>query len=443
MRALTRTLLLLVLLSPGPAAAFDFEEEEEKIFDVHGEMSNLLLWRNDGDFDPTIPYDEEEGQSVGAVTSFFRSNLAFRPLDGIELVYESELGLNFYSRHDPDQWSPTADEYMAFKHREIYSKFQLDLLELKVGYQRIRDPGDLFLSHWFGAFRADLDLMRLRATLFVGQLPDSTFEGIDARENNFIHDNVITGLTLSYDILSEALSVDLGSYYLYDTRITRKELLLSTSYLGLRYRSDVLQVGLYGYLQAGWWGASGVAAINQKILSWAATGRIALLTPYVDITLHSLALSPDDNGHGNRQLGSFFTSGKNSSSTLLLTEDEIRDRYDNFDEQMAGRWGSFFLSRAGLSVTDLSLTGKVGDFFFPQLILGTGHVLNMTNAGGYTYAGFEADLVLRVRFLERVDIVLVGQFFQPGQAAAAFVNETDRTAIEQVHGIQFGTVLTF
>jgi hypothetical protein len=443
MRTLAQTILVLTLLAPLPAAAFDFEEEEEKIFEVHGEMSNLLLWRNDGDFDPTIPYYEEEGQSVGAVSSFYKTNLAYRPLDSIELVYESELGLNFYSRNDPDQWFPTANDYVAFKHREFYSKFSLDLLELKVGYQRIRDPADLFLSHWFGAFRADLDLMRLRAGIFAGQLPDSTYEGLEIRDNNFVHDNFIGGLTFSYDIIMETLTLDLGSYFLYDSRIARKELILSTSYLGMRYKSDVLQASLYGYVQGGWWESSGVSGIDQEIFAWAAAGRIAFLSPYVDIALHSVALSPDDNGHGNRQLGTFFASGKNSSATLMLTEDEIRDRYDNLDEQMAGRWGSFFLNRAGLSITDLSLTGKVGDFFFPQLILGTGFVLNKTNAGGHVYAGFEADLVLRIRFLEKVDMVLVGQFFQPGRAAASFVNETDRTTTEQVHGIQFGTVLTF
>jgi len=423
--------------------AFDFEDEEEKVFEVHGEMSNLLLWRNDSDFDPTIPYYEEEGQSVGAVSSFFKSNLAYRPLDNVELVYESELGLNFYSRNNPDQWFPTADDYVAFKHREFYSKFQLDLLELKIGYQRVRDPADLFLSHWFGAFRADLDLMRLRASLFAGQLPDSTYEGLEIRDNNFVHDNFISGLTLSYDVIMETLTVDLGTYFLYDSRVARKELILSTSYLGMRYNSDIFQASLYGYVQGGWWRASGVVGIDQEVFAWAAAGRIAFLSPYVDFALHSIVLSPDDNGHGNRQLGTFFASGKNGSATLLLTEDEIRDRYDNLDEQMAGRWGAFFLNRAGLSVTDLSITGKVGEFFFPQLILGTGLVLNKTNAGGHVYAGFEADLVLRLRFLEKVDAVLVGQFFQPGRAAATFVNETDLSATDQVHGVQFGTVLTF
>lgn len=443
MRALCTTLLLLTLLLPLPASAFDFDVEEEKAFEVHGEMSNLLLWRNDGDFDATIPYYEEEGQSVGAVSSFFRSNLAYRPLEDVELFYESELGLNFYSRNDPDQWFPTANDYVAFKHREFYSKFQLDLLELKVGYQRIRDPADLFLSHWFGAFRADVDLMRLRAGLFAGQLPDSTYEGMEIGDNNFVHDNFIGGLTLSYDVIMESLSVDLGSYFLYDSRIARKELILSTSYLGMRFNSETLQASLHGYLQGGWWRDSGVAGIDQEIFAWAAAGRIAFLSPYVDIALSSVALSPDDSGHGNRQLGSFFASGKNNSTTMIFSEDEIRDRYDNLDEQMAGRWGSFFLNRAGLSITDLSFTGKVGEFFFPQLILGTGMVLNTTNSDGHLYAGFEADLILRLRFLERVDAVLVGQLFQPGRATATFVNKTDLAATEQIHGIQFGTILTF
>jgi hypothetical protein len=445
MSAFRMTLLLLLVAPAWPALGqdFDFGAEEEKTFELHGESSNLLLWRNDRDFDPTIPYYEEEGQSVGAISSFFKTQLTYRPLDNIELFYESELGLNFYSRNDPDQWFPAADDFVAFKHREFYTRLKLDLLELRIGYQRIQDPTDLFLSHWFGAFRADLDLMRLRAGAFIGQLPDSTYEGLEIRDNNFVHDNVIGGLTLSYDILLEELIAEVGTYFLYDSRIPRKELLLSTSYAGLRYESDILRASLHGLVQAGRWQASGVAGIDQTILAWAASAKVTYLSPYVDVGITSTALSPDDNGHGNRRLGTFFASGKNHSASLLLTEDEIRDRYDNFDEQMAGRWGAFFTARAGLSVTDLSITGKVGDFFFPQLIVAAGFVLNPENAGGHSYAGFEADLVLRIRFLTRVDMVLVGQFFQPGKAAATFVNETDLTATEQIHGLQFGTVVTF
>ncbi len=449
MRTRSTTLLVAALLALSfgavrPAFAFDFgEEEEPKVFELHGEVSDLFLWRNDSDFDPTIPYYEEEGQSVGGITSFFKSQLTYRPLDGIELFYESELGLNFYSRNNPDQHFPAADDYVAFKHREFYSKFKLDLLELKVGYQRIQDPSDLFLSHWFGAFRADLDLMRLRAGAFVGQLPDQTYEGIEIRDNNFIHDNVIGGLTFSYDLLMEALTLDAGTYLMYDTRVARKELLLSTSYLGLRYRSDIVRASLHGLLQAGRWEASGVAGIDQQILAWAFAAKVGVMTPYVDIDLASFALSPDDEHHGNRRLGAFFYSGKNSSRTRLLTEDELRDRYDNYDEQFSSRWASFFVARGGLSVTDLSLTGKVGDFFFPQLIAGVAFALNPDNTGGSRYAGFEADLVLRLRFLEKVDFVAVAQVFLPGDAASPFVNETDLSATEQVHGFQVGTAFSF
>jgi hypothetical protein len=447
MKAITvvTCLAAAVLTYPGLLFAFDFDDPEPSIFSIHGEVSNLLLWRSDRDFDPTIPFYEEEGQSVGGVTSFVKSQLAYRPVERIELFYEGELGLNIYSRNNPDQWFPASTEYVAYKHREFWSRFELDLIDIKVGYQRVRDPSDLFLSHWLGAVRADLDLMRFRMGIVLGQLPDSTYEGLEIRDNNFVHDNVLTGLTLSYDIVLDTLSLETGSYFMYDNRLPRKELFLTTPYLGVTFRSKHIDARLFGMLQSGVWKSSGVANIDQNILAWAVQARASLKTEPVTISLNSFLLSPDDRHHGNKQWGAFFYSGKNSSATMMLTEDEIRDRYDNFDEVLSrsNEFGSFFVNRAGLSVTDLSISGNIGDWFFPQLIGGVGFVLESANALGRSYAGFEADLILRVRFLKIAELIAVAQVFLPGEAAAPFVNDQDMTATEHILGFQFGTALHF
>lgn len=439
-------ILLPLLLAACPAHAFDFgEESEEPTVELHGELSNLLLWRNDADFDRTVPYYGEEGQSVGAVTSFFKPDITLRPTPSIELFYEGELGLNFLSRNNPDQWYPAADDFMVYKHREIWSRVQVDFVDLKAGYQRVRDPSDLFLSHWMGALSLGVDLMRIRARALIGQLPDSTYEGVDVRRNNFIHDNLTTGLSLSYDLIMEELTLDAGAYFVYDTRVVRKPLFLAVPYAGLSFKTEDFRARLYGLLQAGAWDNSGVGGINQEILAWAATAGIGMTFGPIDLGFNTFALSADDEYDGNGHMGAFLYSGKNSSPTLLLTEDEIRDRYDNLDEQMGGPWGgfSFFRNRAGLSVTDVTVTGAVTDWLSAQLVGGVGIVLAPDNAAGNRYAGFETDLVIRFRLVRHAWLVAAGQLVLPGRAAAAFTHTNNMEETSQIHGFQFGTLVNF
>ena len=427
-----------------PAFAFDFGSEEKKTFELHGEMSDLFIWRNDSDFDSTSPYYDEEGQSVGGAASFLKPQLTYRPADSVKLFYESELGLNIYSRNNPDQSFPAANDYVAFKHREFWASYQLDFLSLKAGYQRVRDPSDLFLSHWMGALSGEIDLMRLRASFMIGQLPDSTYEGLLLTDNNLMHDNVIGGFSLSWDAVMETLTFDGGAYFMVDERVPRRQLKLATPYLGVRLRlQETFEAELFGLLQTGTRAASGVGEIDQSILAWALSARAAVKTRWVDLQLSSFALSPDDSPHGNDSLGAFFYSGKNRSATMMLTEDELRDRYDNFDERFSSTWGSFFVGRAGLAVTDFSATGKIGDWFFPQVIVGAGFMMNPDNAAGNSYAGLETNVVLRIRVLKIVDLLAAGQLFLPGPAAASFVNSTDMTMTEQVHGFQLGTMVKF
>ena len=51
----TTFVLALSLLTVSSAAAFDFEVEEPKMFEIHGQLAELILWRNDSDFDATAP----------------------------------------------------------------------------------------------------------------------------------------------------------------------------------------------------------------------------------------------------------------------------------------------------------------------------------------------------------------------------------------------------
>ncbi len=425
------------------------ESEPPPMFELHGEFSGWWYWRNDSDFESTIPAYGAEGQSVGQASTFFKPQLTFRTTEKIELFYEAELGLNVWSRNDPDQYFASADNYMIMKHRELWANIDMDLAQLRAGYQRLRDPSDLFLSHWAGAAVLTLGFPALKLKFMGGQLPDDTFEGVSVSENNFVHDNVIAGFEFAMDLHEGTWGVRAGGYGMFDHRIVRRPLTLFTPYLGGFWKSEKVDLDLYGLLQAGSWEDSGVAQIDQSVLAWAASASMLLKTKHLDIRLAGFALSGDDDHDGNRNMGAFFYSGKNSSRTLMITEDELRDRGNNFDEAYSGRWGSFFVNRAGLSVSEVSLRGhfKGLEWFRPELVVGAGFTLNPQNSFGHRYLGLEGDLIVRIQMVEKADLVMAGQLFFPGKASAAFMHTTGPDGVEertlQMHGFQIGTQIIF
>jgi len=434
--------LLVLVAAPGQGKdRYDLPK-----FELHGEMTNLGLWRNDTDFGTTLPYYEEEGQSAGSITTFFKPQLTFRPSAGVELFYESELGMNMWSRNNPDQWFAGAEDYPVFKHREFWSGFHSGGWEIRAGYQRLRDPSDLFLSHWMGAALVKYRTSGHAFRFFVGQLPDTTFEGIDSRTNNFVHDNFTFGADAALGFMHRRLSVRAGSIGLYDNSAPRKTLRLANSFLGAVWRSKALSAHLYGVLQTGTREGGGVDGADEDILAWATAARLAVSTRFMNIVLGGFVLSGDDEHHGNEHQGAFYYSGKNWSRSLLLTEDEIRDRYDNYDERMSARMGSFFVNRAGLAVADLYISGPAIGPFTHEMVFATGFTLNPDNSMGHSYAGFEADLVIGLHVVDTAYVVAVGQLFFPGKASAIFINDeryTDLEAVEQIHGFQLGTVVHF
>jgi hypothetical protein len=430
---------------PGVLDMFEEADAEESGINIKlaGELLNIWFWRNDSDFDATSPYYNAEGQSVSNVATFFKPQITFQPTDQITIFYEAELGMNYWSRHNPDQWFPGADDFMILKHREIYSRIDKDILKLTVGYQRMQDPSDLFLSHWMGAAALEAGLGSIGLRFFVGQLPDQTYEGIRTDQNNFVHDNFTWGLDGHLGLLDGALKVQAGLVGVHDSRVTRKHLTLYTPYVGGTLKMGDIRAEFYALGQFGRYENSGVNGIHQDVAAWALTGKVCYAAPFVDITLNTFALSADDQYDGNKQWGAFFYSGKNHSSSMMLTEDNLRDRYGNYDELMSSQWGSFFVNRAGLVVSDLSVRGRFPGPFTPELIVASGFTIEKANSFGSSYVGFETDLLLYIDLVEKAQAVLAAQVFFPGEAAAAFVNSTDLTATEPVYGFQIGTVIRF
>lgn len=435
--------LAALLCAPGAAYA-QLLGEPESAFKAEGEASTLLFWRNDSDFDSVEPYYSEEGQGIGVVSTFFKPRLAYMPVDRVELFYESELGMNFWSLNSPNQGDPTSTDFMVYKHREIWTKFEMDLISLKSGYQRLSDPSHLFLDHWMGAALLDVYLGNLGGRIFAGQLPDSAYEGVDARDNNFVHDNVAFGADFSMLVLDDALTLRLGAYGMYDHRMPRSALFLTDVMAGAEWAEDELTASLYAHLQGGRWENSAADGGDQALSGWAVAAACGYDAKLLDIAVSAFFLSPDDRHHGNDVQGAFFYSGKNLSRSRMLTEDELRDRYDNLDERMSGTWGSFFVNRAGLAVADVALSGPLYGDLGHEIVFAGGFALASDNAMGHSFVGFETTATLALMLAEGAHLVAVGQVFLPGKAGAVFANEVPGSeAVLPVYGVHAGTLLRF
>jgi hypothetical protein len=413
--------------------------------EVHALFTTLGLYRSDSDFDPTARQYDRDGQSEGQIATFLRPDLSLHALGGLTLFYQVELGWNAWSRNDPDAWFPAGEAYPVLKHREIWGEWRFtERTKLRTGYQHFRDPSGLFLNHWGGAAAFDVGFGPGATGLRVlaGQLPDSTYEGVDVRENNFVHDNVVAGVAAAWEFLPGAF-LDAAGYYLGDFRVVDRPLHLGALVLGVRQEARTLSAWAHFVGQVGAWEGSAAGGGDQSILAWALQlgGRLRLGD--WTFTGNALLLSPDDDRDGNDRLGAFFGPSKNRSRTLWLTEDEFRDRYDNLDERMSTGWGPFFLQRAGLFVADVSAAWRVAPWYQPALVLGAAAVLNPDNALGEGFVGVEVDWVNVFPLTDGVALFVVGQVFVPGGAAAAFVNDVDRGATRTVGGVEAGFTARF
>ncbi|MFH1530216.1 MAG: hypothetical protein ABIK09_05705 [Pseudomonadota bacterium] len=431
---------LSLLTTATPAGAADGPAEN---VEVHGTFITAFLFQTDSDFDSTARHYDRDGQTVGQAATFFRPDLTLRPLDHLTLFYQVELGWNAWSRNNVDQWFPAADDAFLVKHRELWARWDFDGgVGLGAGYQHVADPSRLFLDHWSGFLSVDITSSGSRTRILAGQLPDSTFEGIEVRDNNFVHDAFLVGALGEFDV-TEDLVLDAALLGLGDYRVPERPLYLATALAGVRYQTRSLRV--WGHLlgQSGVWKSSGVNGGDQAVLSWAAQAGMEHRIAGAHWGVNLLALSPDDDHDGNNRIGAFFGSAKNYSASLWLTEDELRDRYDNLDERIATTWGPFSLNRAGLMVFDANVGFHITDWFHPVLIAAAAWNLNRRNAEDHVFVGFETDLLLEFPLGTGTSLLAMGQFLLPGTGASVFVNEIDREATQPLFGAQAGFFTRF
>lgn len=418
--------------APAAARGVDGSPLHRPAFEAHMQLHNLLIFRNDTDFDRRKPLYNENGQTSGAFATVFGPTLTWNLTDDIRVFYEAEVGLNYWSKNNPDQENALGADIFVLKHRQIYAEGALadGRFGFKVGYQYATDSTALFLGHWIGAAQIWWAPKKdCRWSLRAGMIPDLTYEGLSIVENNFRHDIFTFGIGWDRqwnDHWSWKFAVD----SLYDTHVVGRPRWLVVPNLHLEGRTGWMRDGavrVSGFVDAVVQGGrsenSALDGGDQTLLAWAAQGNLKVETRPVTLALNALALSPDDDWQGNNREGSFFYSSKSQSATLYFTEDEVRNWYDQLDRRMGRYEGGFWQHRAGLFVADLKATLTVLPWFRPSVILGYGIVLNPHNALGERQVGFEGNLDLAFQWTRHlVARVLVGGM-APGKAAAALMNQ--------------------
>jgi hypothetical protein len=413
--------------------------------EAHGYLWNLFLYRNNSTFDSTPPAYSTNGQTVGALATLFRPQLTFHINPHVRIYYEAEVGLNIWGQNDPNEQVSSAPDYFVLRHRELYTEGDVlsGHLGFKVGYQYLRDSTGLFLGHWIGAAQSFYQWRPdSRVGLFIGEVPDLTQEGITVDQLNFLRDIFVFGPKLEMK-LGDSVDFAAGGHSLYDASVIGRTRWLVAPNAQVTWHGKPLSGSLGAVLQAGESESSGLGGINQTILAWAAQGHADLVLPKASFAFNALALSPDDASSGNSCSGAFLYSTKTTSSTIMLTEDELRNWYDQLDMRMASFQGGFWQHRAGLFVGDVKGTWLLTDWFRPALVVGVGSVLNSANALGRSFVGLETDLNLEFRASDALVLNVIGGSLVPGGAAAALINKINTNATDTMYTVEAGLTVHF
>ena len=394
---------------------------------------------NDNDFDPTPRFYDPDGQTQGQIATFVSPTLRIDVASRFAFAWKMELGWNAWSRNNsgnPNQFAPSNQPGIMLRHKELFGAYRFGKKAvLKAGYQHFADPSRLFLDHWAGMFNLELKTGKIHTQVLLGQMPDSTYEGVAIGEDNFLTDSLVGGVALTYKKGAYAMTGAL--YGVADWRLVDRPLLLGTGLLGVDYQGAKLKAWFHGLFQFGSHTGTGLNGTDQSIFAWALQAGLQHRKGAFHWGANVFALSPDDAQDGNG-IGSFFGSGKNNSPSKILTEDEIRDRYDNLDERIATSNGPFFLNRAGLAVLDVHAGYQIGNCYQLKGLVAAGLNLAPDNAMGGRFVGLEIGLLNSFPVWTHVSLFVNLQTFIPGTGAAVFVNDIDREATSPLFGGQFG-----
>jgi len=273
-------------------------------------------------------------------------------------------------------------------------------------------------------------------------VPDQVYDGISNTENNFKRDIWVFGGMFEAQLVSW-LQLQAAVTALYDTHLVGQSRKIACPSARLQAGWGPWSGYLDAALQAGVLEGQALDGSSETHLAWALQSGARWHGRRFDFGANVLLLSPDDRYDGNGQSHAFFYSGKSRSATLLLTEDEIRDWYDNLDERMSMFKGGFFQNRAGLMVSDVRATYYAHRYFNPSLVVGISSVLNPHNALESSFVGVETDAVLEFRASSHLMAHLVGSVLVPGAAGAALINRINRSATDLQYQIEASLLVRY
>jgi len=439
---------------PEPEAAAELAVEEEDPladlkpvkFDIHVEMLNLFVFRNDADFDRTEQAYDKNGQTVGLLGTFVKPQFGIRLGKVLRFYYEAELGLDLWSRNNPDIALGFQDEdglALSIKQREMWGEANLWLFGIRAGFQRVQDSSGLFINHWIGALKVRFgEENDSHISLIAGQMPDQTYEGFDFQKNNFTNDTFLFALDGSY-VINPMVSLHAGTYYVYDGSVVDRTRHLAALVATAKFKDDSWHAALSLVGQAGRMENSAADGTDSTMLAWGVSANGGMDIGMFSFDAAATVLSADDEHLGNDSL-SFFYSGKRPGMSMLLSENEIRDLGDNLDERIAAYDGTFYQMRTGLAGVDLGLYLHPVKWLTVGLVNAGLFVLNSDNAAGASLVGYESEVLLSAHlFGDHLNFTLVGGLLLPGEAASAFVNQIERDATEMMYFTQLSMGLKF
>jgi hypothetical protein len=448
--ASAQLLLMSGLITSIALAKDETQTQAKRSFTLRGNFLTQMHLRNDNDFDGSERFDDLDGQSDGQLASFFSPIFTARAGGDVMVRYQLDLGWNAWSRNDPgqpNQFFSMRTPGLLARHKQAWAQWKGDGVRLRAGFQQVKDPTGLFLDHTIGALNVRLNLgakhkKMQHLTLLMGQLPDTTIEGFDIRNDNLVTDSFLFGMS-HRAVFTPELSLRSGLYYLQDRRALERPLDLGVGSLSLRWQNKDIKVWADVAGQYGQWSNSTVAGGDADVRSWATQLGYSHKQGRMDWGVNFLAISADDDDDGNDVMGAFMGSARNRSRSIFLTEDETRDRYDNLDERLGSYWGPLAYAPAGLMVSEASFGAQLNSSYHARLVLAMGVVLNPARTFGERYAGGEVSLLQTFALSDRARLLLNGLLFMPGGAAAAMINDIKRSARQPLYGASAGFAVQF
>jgi hypothetical protein len=398
------------------------------------DFKTYFLIQSDNDFDDTEPLYDKNGQTVGYLLTTFKPGFTWQPIDWVTLRYQPKIGDNLWSRNDAEQRDPTAADMPIFQQEEIWGEVRLPKgLAIRAGYQWMKDPTHLFLHRHIGAADFSVSWADNRMFLFVGQLPDSIYEGTTAQPpsteltlNNFAHDRTVYGV--HFDIGLDKWIVTPMVYGLNDkTEIDRELNLLNPAV----HAEGVVAPDTKVIVDvAGQWGLfkrGGLHGEDVSLSGYAAQLNFDGNWRPVGVRFNGLVLS-GDNGDPNDLLeGGYTYSGWSRSATWYLSENELQDQYDNLDERVA-RQG------AGLFLADLRLGWRALESLEVFGVGGYGRIIETRTLSDDATVAVEADLGLTwMPYQPYVAFTVAASGVWPGESGAMLQNTIDTAATAPIY----------